>query len=1011
MTTYTNPHQLPIIESTDKIAATGDGLREDLNALSTATNTAITNEGIRAENTAKWPKGNFPYTDAYAALTDGLWALPTTATVDAVSNMPSGAGPGIFESRRVGSTATIQTYREYAGQGRIWEGTAGPSGAVVPWRRIDAGAVPASASPDQARPSSGLKTVPLAMTLGTSDQNAPTTGTARLPVDFDAPITRWRLRIANRNPRTGNVRGTADFTGLWYGAHAGNGQFAAGQNININPAFTIPADGTAWASPWFTQTLGMGYLLSFGYTAAAAPFQLVGGSWQSAASADAGAEAPALSLSGVAPFDIWVEAETPAMTPVVAVLGDSLSAGVGATLPVHDSALSQHMRTINGLPVHYAASGDTLAGWNDPAAYKWTRWQGLDRPDAVILAMGSNDIFGGATLADAQSRHATVVASLKEKVSARIYGATIMPRTSVTGAAETTRRDYNTWLSGLPNDTRDLFGFAASISGDDETITPAYDADGVHLNTAGYAQNAGTLVRPLTTDQAYVGPAGPAGAGVPAGGAAFQVVRRNAANTTTEWATPNKDMVGLGNVDNTADADKPVSTAQAAELVKKISKGETGTYNVYVSPTGSDTNDGLTAGAPFATFQKAFDYLATQGPLLQGTWYVNAAAGTYPISTAQQTLTTRSVNRVIVRGPDVAGHPNVPTAIIDGAGGAAYKHGLSASGVGVRVEFRDLKFVNFTAGDGDNSRIGCLGESESDVYFNNIHATGATWTGIYAFNTVRARIAGGIFTGCRAGIVANCTQATVTDSIIRTSTETGIYWSRGSQGHVDYVTFEDNAIGLRVAENSRVDTVGNNFKRNNYGIRAQTGGLYGEGGAPNIFNAGTADAQIFADIEHSALAGNSVELETSQQYIRVAYDRTTRTHTGTTAITTLATPYTIPAERLTGTGKQARIHVLGVFTTATAGTIMTVSIGGMDVAFTVPAAASNVAFEIDLTLMEVAGGYRAIGKLSQGLNATRFATATSGFTSTSAQAVVIKATLANSGDSIAIYRTDVYIMG
>ena len=518
------------------------------------------------------------------------------------------------------------------------------------------------------------------------------------------------------------------------------------------------------------------------------------------------------------------------------------------------------------------------------------------------------------------------------------------------------------------------------------------------------------IVIPLPVSGVLPGSPGPAGAGVPEGGAANQLIRKNSTGTTTEWVSPSKSLVGLSNVDNTADADKPVSTAVAAELVKKVAKGDTGTYNLYVSPTGSDTNSGLNAAQPFATFQKAFDYLATQGPLLQGQWYVNAAAGTYVVNAGQQTLSTRSVNRVVVLGP-AAGHPNIPTAVIDGAGGAAYKHGLSASGVGVRVEFRDLKFINFTTGAGDTTRIGCLGENESDVYFNNVHASGSSWTGVYAFNTVRARVAGGIFDGNRAGFVANCTQATVTDSIIRNSTETGIYWSRGSQGHVDYVTLEDNAVGLRVAENSRVDTVANNFKRNGYGIRAQTGGLYGEGGAANIFNAGTADAQIQADIEHAALSGNSVELETSQQYVRVGYDRTTRSHTGTTTVTTIATPYTIPAKRLTGAGKQARIHVLGIFTAASTGTVMTVSIGGMDVAFTIPSAAANVAFEIDVTLMEVAGGYRAVGKLSQGLNATRFATTASGFTSTSAQSVAIKATLAATSDSIAVYRTDVYLMG
>jgi len=431
---------------------------------------------------------------------------------------------------------------------------------------------------------------------------------------------------------------------------------------------------------------------------------------------------------------------------------------------------------------------------------------------------------------------------------------------------------------------------------------------------------------------------------------------------------------------------------------------------LYVATTGADTNDGLSATQPFLTFGTAFTALKNYGPVLDGLWEIVAAAGTYPHEGTGASMTTRSVNRVVIRGP-VAGHPNVPTAIIDGTGGAAYEHGLRVGGVGVRVELRDLKATNFTAGGGDLTRIGFVAENEVDAYFNNVHATGATWCGAYAFNTVRARVAGGIFDGCRSGFIANDTQCTVDGSIVRNSTASGVYWSRGSQGHVDNVAFEDNVIGLRVAENSRVDTVANNFKRNTYGIQTQTGGLFGEGGTPNIFNDGTADAQVQANIQRFAGSGDSIERETVTDYVRVGHDRTTRTLTGTTTQTTLSTVYTLPARRLAVAGSQMRVHVLGIFTATTAGSVLTVTIGGMSTNFTVPGATTNAAFEIDLTLLEVTGGWRAIGRLSQGLNQQRFATAASGFDPTVANAVVIKATPAASGDSLAVYRTDVYVLG
>lgn len=66
--------------------------------------------------------------------------------------------------------------------------------------------------------------------------------------------------------------------------------------------------------------------------------------------------------------------------------------------------------------------------------------------------------------------------------------------------------------------------------------------------------------------QGVQGPVGATGAGVPAGGAGLQLIRKKSDNSTTEWVTPDKTMVSLGNVDNTADANKPVSTAANARL-------------------------------------------------------------------------------------------------------------------------------------------------------------------------------------------------------------------------------------------------------------------------------------------------------------------------------------------------------------------------------------------------------------------------------------------------------------
>ena len=97
------------------------------------------------------------------------------------------------------------------------------------------------------------------------------------------------------------------------------------------------------------------------------------------------------------------------------------------------------------------------------------------------------------------------------------------------------------------------------------TVTVGTTATGNPGTNATVTQSGTEQARVLnfTIPRGAVGETGP---GVPAGGTALQLLRKNTGNTTTEWTTPTKALVGLGNVDNTSDASKPVSTAQATAL-------------------------------------------------------------------------------------------------------------------------------------------------------------------------------------------------------------------------------------------------------------------------------------------------------------------------------------------------------------------------------------------------------------------------------------------------------------
>lgn len=442
---------------------------------------------------------------------------------------------------------------------------------------------------------------------------------------------------------------------------------------------------------------------------------------------------------------------------------------------------------------------------------------------------------------------------------------------------------------------------------------------------------------------------------------------------------------------------------------------------IYIGTAGDASNDGLSSSQPMATFQNAFDALANYGPVLDGVWTVQAAGNTFTISAGSHNHMTPSRNRVGIKGP-AAGHPNVPTCIVDGGGvGTAYFHGINCDGIGVRVQVQDIKFQNFKVASG-NTRVGLLGANGADLYTVNVHGLDCSWSAIMAKECEQVRISGGILdcgTTGAYGFVSDSSHSSfgygatnlATGPQVKNALSSGVYWSTGSQGHNDWTSFSDCAVAFLCAENSRADTVGNDYKRNVVAKRAITGGLFASGGAAETFNDGTADANT-TDFEYKAYSGDLSELDDqgSGSWQRVAFDRTTHALSGVTP-TTLATPYTIAAQRMAGIGKACRVHALGVFTQATAGSTMTVTFGGMSFTVTVPAAASNVAFEIDVTLYEIAGGYRAIGKLAQGLNAVRFGSATAGFDKTTSQAITIAATLANAGDSMNLYRTDVYLMG
>ena len=88
--------------------------------------------------------------------------------------------------------------------------------------------------------------------------------------------------------------------------------------------------------------------------------------------------------------------------------------------------------------------------------------------------------------------------------------------------------------------------------------------------------------------------------------------------------------------------------------------------NIYVDLNGSDENDGLSISKPFKTIQKAFNYIKDDvKSSLVKKYIVNIGSGVF--NELNILFDTPTVERVVIKGADVGGHPNTPITIITAA--------------------------------------------------------------------------------------------------------------------------------------------------------------------------------------------------------------------------------------------------------------------------------------------------------------------------------------------------------
>lgn len=536
MTSYTS-RGIPIIDKTDKIAsnAAGENLRENINAVGTATtvaldaetartNTALVAEAARADAASREVVDNAfdsrNVDQRLPTLSDGdmrhSWRDPRGRI--ALYSRPDGivVAPLPLETPRAGlPTLPGMPYSWIssfdASTGTYPELLLGLDGAVPQW------VLNRWASRMNIAPSPGAgatRRAGVALTLsGGGFTDTATAVQLRWPFKIAAAVQRFRIHLRNHNDRDSLAyAGALSVTGIWVGAHgvATDGTLTgawASTPKQVSGAFTTSDTGGEYVTGWIERSTAAldGYtehLISLGYTCAAQTNHAgVAGCWRSAVPGEAASMSPgtALTRAALSPLDVWVEVEIDADVPVGAYLGDSLTVGTGATMPVYDSYASRHALAHGVVPQIMAHHGSQMSNWTNASAWKWAKYAGLSKPDSVLWALGGNDIGSpGMDLATAKTRFLTLAAVVRLQLCGTIYLANLMPRTGSTDF-NTLRALYNVWLETLPAGAVNCFDFSTPVQqpGNADLLLTRFDSDGTHLNTAGYAANARSITAPL----------------------------------------------------------------------------------------------------------------------------------------------------------------------------------------------------------------------------------------------------------------------------------------------------------------------------------------------------------------------------------------------------------------------------------------------------------------------------------------------------------------------------------
>lgn len=325
----------------------------------------------------------------------------------------------------------------------------------------------------------------------------------RVPLNLQTPTDEGiRVCFANAELITETVlTAPAVITGVYVGAGVRGpdgeltGEFKEAPTPLLTTPLEVPTDGTPVYTPVGAKgvELGRDTIISYGLTSDGVGTYLYTHStgWQTANNVDAQRMTPIHhSGRGGSPtqqIGLVVGAEVKTAAPRVLVIGDSHMVGLAGGKPMIGTPAS--IAAGQGwVPRIHAIGGTRYSTW----ANNTLMWEEVSRSgaDKVLLALGSNDLFGGgATVADTQAHFLTVVGKIRASVGdVPIHVMTVFPRNREAANSDMTAmmEEFNTWLYTLPAGVQAVIPTENIVDAATGIVDTRWiSGDDVHLSLAG----------------------------------------------------------------------------------------------------------------------------------------------------------------------------------------------------------------------------------------------------------------------------------------------------------------------------------------------------------------------------------------------------------------------------------------------------------------------------------------------------------------------------------------------